>query len=83
MKTLNVTDSKMTIKTNIELTLNTVFTEVSEDENHDLVITENNTDGFWKSTNKQLGEIELEPNDCWLNEDNVLVNQSGFITTIK
>lgn len=83
MKTLNITDSKMTIKTSVELTVNTVFREVSENENYDLVITEQATDAYWKSTNKQLGEIDLEVNDCWLTKDNVLTNQSGFIAIIK
>lgn len=83
MKTLEITDKSMTVKTSVELVENVIFRKVEENESYDLVITECGIDGFWKSTGKKLGEIELEGNDCWLDKDNILVNQSGFITTIK
>lgn len=83
MKTLKITDKNMTVKSSIELVENVIFREVNKTDNYDLIITEYNIDGFWKSTGKKLGEIELEGNDCWLNKNNVLVNQNGFITTIK
>lgn len=83
MKTLEITDKNMTVKTSVELVENVIFREVEETESYDMVITECGIDGFWKSTDKKLGEIELEGNDCWLDKDNILVNQWGFITTIK
>lgn len=83
MKTLEITDKNMTVKTKVELVENVIFREVEETESFDLVITECGTDSFWKSTGSKLGEIELEANDLWLDSDNVLVNQSGFITTVK
>lgn len=83
MKTLNIADENMVIKTKVELTENLIFREVNEGESYDLVINEYGIDSFWKSTNSKVGEITLEPNDIWLDNDGVLVNRDGFITLIK
>lgn len=83
MKTLKITDEKMTVRVKSELVKNVVYRECEETDNYDLIITECGLDGFWKSTEKINSEIELEINDCWIDKDNNLVNQYLVITTIK